>query len=216
MKPSKTEIKGINVDERVLKRKINSSKENSDSKPSKNKKHTLFSKLRTSVLIISACLCYICTKEFTLIENTIYNCIDGCKKYVSPTQEKITHVPKKHKLATEKLILHNHFSCKTDSYYLHGQMYQWFSIQLVIDNNNDKPEFITDIEIDFWIDGQWQSGIMRKGKFSLPQKLDVSASNDVYVEVEIPTKTLYNLIVAKIKLQLFSGNYLEKKVTLSK
>ena len=132
MKPSKTGIKGRNVDERVLKRKINSS-ENNDSKPSKNKNRTSFSGLKTSVFIISLCLCYICTKEFTLIENTIYNYIDGRKQ--PPTPKKIP--PHKNRSTTEKLILHNHLSFKTDSYYLHGQMYQWFSIQLVIDNNSD-------------------------------------------------------------------------------
>lgn len=104
----------------------------------------------------------------------------------------------------------------TNARSVRGNRIQSFAIKVILENFSNTTDFVTGVNVDFWVDGRWVKGRMCKDKFSLPQKLESNSPSSVDIVAEIPTESLIKSTTARIAWTLFSGNVLNAEFELTK
>ena len=135
-------------------------------------------------------------------------------KKLETTMKKTT--PNKAPVKKVNMSFADHLRFRTDSYYRNGVRFQWYSVELMVNNHEEKPDSIIDAEMKMWVDEKWKPGTMLKDKFPLPQKLEAMSPTNVYATAEIQSDNYLFPITVSIKFKLFSGAILEKEAELKK
>lgn len=139
------------------------------------------------------------------------------KSFTNNTEETTEQAPKPasdKKLHQGKITFSDNLKFHVDSYHRNGVRFQWYSVEIMINNREEKNDSVVGVEMDFWVNGEWQTGKPLKDRFSIPQHLPSMAPTNISAAAEIQSDDYLFPVITRVRFELFSGTFLEKEIEL--